>query len=316
MENKKTLIIHHSADFDGLFCGAIAKKFIPHADVIGWDFGDNPITNLQYDEIYVLDLPVDRPFGITFDVQMPLIVVQTGDYKYRFGSVECNNIIWIDHHKTSIQSHPTMLMGYRIDGVAACRLTWQWFNGHGTIKPTYTKQAFIDRQVDEPWAVRLAGEYDIWDKRDPDAEIFQFGLRSQELGEITWSCLLSETEDHGEIVHHLLTQGKPLQRYQREQDASLVKHRAFIAMFEGLKFLMLNTGRGNSLTFTSIDKPENGHDALCIFAWGGTKWTFSLYHANHRKDLDLSTIAKKYGGGGHPGACGFQAKRIPFEALA
>jgi nanoRNase/pAp phosphatase (c-di-AMP/oligoRNAs hydrolase) len=32
-----------------------------------------------------------------------------------------------------------------------------------------------------------------------------------------------------------------------------------------------------------------------------------------RKDVDLSLIAKKYGGGGHAGACGFQCAELPFR---
>jgi nanoRNase/pAp phosphatase (c-di-AMP/oligoRNAs hydrolase) len=53
------------------------------------------------------------------------------------------------------------------------------------------------------------------------------------------------------------------------------------------------------------------------FYYTGKDWAFSLYHAKHRTDLDLSTIAVKYGGGGHRGACGFRLdslKDMPFLA--
>ena len=48
------------------------------------------------------------------------------------------------------------------------------------------------------------------------------------------------------------------------------------------------------------------------FNYDGKGWNFSLYHAKHRTDLDLSAIAVKYGGGGHRGACGFRSKNLPF----
>jgi nanoRNase/pAp phosphatase (c-di-AMP/oligoRNAs hydrolase) len=48
------------------------------------------------------------------------------------------------------------------------------------------------------------------------------------------------------------------------------------------------------------------------FYFTGSEWGVSLYHANHRKDLDLSEIAVRWGGGGHRGACGFRAKSLPF----
>lgn len=109
----KTTVIYHSADYDGIFCREIARKFLPDADFIGWNFGDPPVSIPVYDRhIYVLDLPVDRVFGKTF---VPA------------STVEWPGLVWIDHHKTSIETHPKDIPGYRIDGVAACRLAWQWF---------------------------------------------------------------------------------------------------------------------------------------------------------------------------------------------
>ena len=82
--------------------------------------------------------------------------------------------------------------------------------------------------------------------------------------------------------------------------------------WEGLNFIVLNTGRFNSLTFAALDKPETGHDALLGYMFNGKCWTVSLYHAKHRTDIDLSLIAVKHGGGGHKGACGFTCDKLPF----
>lgn len=309
----KTTVIHHSADYDGLFCREIARKFLPDAEMIGWDFGDKTLT-IPDGPIYILDLPVDRVFG--------LVPWKTpGDAGNWPG---LNRIVWIDHHKSSIESHPTDIPGYRIDGVAACRLAWQWFrNIHEQMEsddasqwpklPTYVQ--FKNREVSEPRAVRLAGEYDIWDKRDPQSEVFQFGLRSRELTPDDWKRLLDSDEKflpNAQLVDQLLADGSLLQRYQKTNDASVVNHRSFMVQFEGLNFLALNTARCNSLSFAAKDVPETGHDALMGFYFNGTKWTVSLYHAAHRQDLDLSQIAVKHGGGGHRGACGFTSERLPF----
>ncbi len=318
----KTTVIHHSADFDGLFCREIARKFLPEAELIGWDFGDKPLEIPPEGQIYILDLPVDRVFGFNLSTSEPT----------RFISQEVQNrIVWIDHHKSSIESHPSDIPGYRIDGVAACRLAWQWFSRReqffhptaGSFAVTMPdKQQFYDRQVQEPYAVRLAGEYDIWDKRDINAGVFQFGLRSRDLTEFDWQELLSEKivpttagtgmdiSETDLLTTSLLQSGHLLQRYQQSQDASIM-HRSFIAEFEGLKFLVLNTARCNSLTFASKDVPETGHDALCGFFWTGKTFKVSLYHAKHRTDLDLSLIAVKHGGGGHRGACGFESRVLP-----
>src|SRR5580698_8504320 len=156
----KTTVIHHNADFDGIFCREIARKFLPDAELIGWDFADKPLT-IPEGPLYVLDLPLDAPFGFKY---------QPGDSKGK-GPQHPAGLAWIDHHKSAIESHPTEIPGYRIDGVAACRLAWQWFAEFQCMPPRTTacdklptKQDFIDRKVSEPLAVRLAGEYDIWDK--------------------------------------------------------------------------------------------------------------------------------------------------------
>ena len=309
----KTTVIHHSADFDGIFCREIARKFLPADTVfIGWDFADAPLA-IPEGPIIILDLPVDRVFGFDY--------AKVGNER---GPQHPPGLIWIDHHKTSIETHPTDIPGYRIDGVSACRLAWQWFALHAaTPNPEQfalpDKQHFFDRQVQEPVAVRLAGEYDVWDKRDPNAEVFQFGLRSQELTENLWDLMLVnedsdvEQKDVGQItVDALLENGRLLQRYQQRNDANLVNYRSFMVEWEGLKFLTLNTGSFNSLTFAAMDVPETGHDALMGFRWDGKQWSVSIYHAKHRTDLDLSAIAKRHGGGGHRGACGFVTKALPW----
>jgi len=323
----KTTVIYHSADFDGIFCREVSKHFLGTSDVeyIGWDYKDKPLKFPESGMVYVLDLPVDRVFG--FDDFSKNKVYGTGFL--------LNRVIWIDHHKTSIETHPTDILGYRIDGVAACRLAWQYFsidqhNAQNARNEQFfltlpTKEQFINRDVLEPYAVRLAGEYDIWDKRDHNAETFQFGLRSRELNAETWRCmlqynqvkegdLLSFPKDGGSIpstVAAMLDDGALLQEYQRSIDRGAME-RSFLVEWEGLKFLCLNSIRFNSLTFSSKDVPKTGHDALMGFYYDGARYIFSLYHARHNTGIDLSAIAKKHGGGGHRGACGFILESIPF----
>lgn len=300
-----TTVIYHSADFDGIFCREIARKFVPGANLVGWNFGDEPL-KIPTAPIYVFDLPLDEVFGFKYKI---------GD---SHGPQHPYGLVWIDHHKTSIDTHPKDIPGYRIDGVAACRLAWQWFT-HPTNKTPRRapdgsallplKEEFVARKLSEPLAVRLAGEYDIWDKRDPDAETFQYGLRLSD--ELDWDILLG-SEDSS-YLRALLNNGRIAQSYAQRNNASICKSNTWLMDWEGLKFLCVNTARFNSLLFAERDKPETGHDALLGFCYNGKVWTVSLYHANHRKDIDLSEIAKRYGGGGHKGACGFTASKLPFN---
>ena len=336
MKNKTT-VVYHSGDFDGKFCREIARKFLPDAELIGWNFGDPPI---QWGDgvLYVLDLPVDEPLGFKFG-------------REPVPKIDLTRIRWLDHHKSSIESHPKDIPGYRIDGVAACRLAWQWFtmiDGNTPragaeigipIRPAGVLpmvQDYKNREVNEPLAVRLAGEYDIWDKRDPDAELFQHGLRSRELTDQDWNILLgsftkptiAEIEAMMDVGHPLdlrpdgtvdasvstvkglLRAGEALQYARTKENASIIKELGFTMHWEGLTFLACNAVRYNSLLFTAGLKPE--HDACFGFKWTGNDWSISLYHAPGKEHHDLSKIAVRFGGGGHAGACGFHSDTLPF----
>lgn len=258
-------------------------------EYIGWDYGD-PIPDVPRDaKLYMLDISVD-------------------------GLMDHPNLNWVDHHKSAIDKYPATIQGYRIDGVAACRLAWQYFGGigewAGSDKPA--KKDFVDRLVHEPFAVTLAGEYDIWDKHDVRAELFQHGLRSEELTDKIWQELLDEkaTVGFAHRVQVLLTQGRAIQYAKEQENAGVITSYGFDLDFEGLKFLACNHARFNSHLFTAGLKPE--HDASFGFNWDGEQWRVSLYHAPGKEHHDLSLIAVKYGGGGHRGACGFRTKSLPF----
>jgi oligoribonuclease NrnB/cAMP/cGMP phosphodiesterase (DHH superfamily) len=308
----KTTIIHHSADFDGIFCREIARQFLPDAELIGWDWADKKIPFPSEGTVYVLDLSPD-----CFESLDGILLSEIS-----------SRLIWIDHHKSAIEKWPPALQGYRIDGVAACRLAWQWFinieakkdEDDATKWPKLpTAVQFKNREVSEPVAVRLAGEYDIWDKRDPDAGTFQFGLRSTELTPEKWNWMLigdagpdqAVPKRYNTVVLSLLQDGRLLQKYQQRNDAMAMKQ-SFIVEWEGLKFLALNTQAKNSQAFASKDVPETGHDALLKFSFNGEVWDCSMYHAKHNTVIDLSQLAVMYGGGGHRGACGFRTTKLPF----
>ena len=104
----KSLVIYHSADFDGIFCREIAKKFLgDSAQYVGWTHGDPPIPFPSEGAVYVLDLS-------------PECLADIPAHQER--------LIWIDHHKSAIEKFSPRIAGLRIDGVAACRLAWQWFS--------------------------------------------------------------------------------------------------------------------------------------------------------------------------------------------
>lgn len=324
---KNIAIIYHDADFDGKLSNEVCryhlKRLHPDASIhsYGWDYGrrapmpyiDEAKTTTMgwplFDAIYIVDLSVDE-------------LMARPELR--------NKIVWIDHHKSAIEKwdatpsdsdpEPGRFAGIRLDGVAACRLCWNWFveaplrDGYGA-----SKKSFVERHVPEPELIRLAGEYDVWDHRDPNAKALQFGLRT--LTEGGFSELV-EGQFDDEVVHDggltdLIITGHSIKSYCDKQNDEYSAAYAHTIKFAGLTFCALNIGqRGNSDLARGGLKPE--HQA--IFAWrhtgkGEQPVMVSLYHAPGHEDIDLSVIATKWGGGGHKGACGFRVSLPELDTI-
>jgi hypothetical protein len=212
--------------------------------------------------------------------------------------------------------------------VAACRLAWQWFlQLRGGIRNPYPtsefptdfdsplpfKEQFIDRDVSEPLAVRLAGEYDIHDPRmktEPDIELFQHALRTEDL-EATgaWAQMLEVDDTAERRVRELFKNAKTLSFARANEYRDVITQQGFDVEFEGVKFLACNSHECDirSQLFEAGIKPH--HEALLGFTFTGHDWRISMYRIDG-KETDILSIAKKYGGGGHPGANGFHASEM------
>jgi hypothetical protein len=282
-----TYVIYHRADFDGECCREIARHFLPDATLIGWDYGDPTPVIPEMARLYILDLSVP-------------------------GLMEHADLVWIDHHKSAIERYPSDITGYRIDGVAACRLAWQWFRSAGrTLSPEGLPELedYRERRVEEPLAVRLAGEYDIWDRRDPRAALFQHGLRSQEP---RWDLLLDGGEQACGYVEHLLTCAQYIAYSRRNGLQRLLAEGAFPLDWQGLRWVAINAA---GLASDAYELAEGDYDAGLSFCWSPKKKKWKVSMRALRPGLDLSGIATANGGGGHKAACGFECATLPF-ALA
>ncbi len=323
----KFAIIYHDADADGRLSNEVCRYWLnrlhPSATIhsYGWNYGrpvpdENARTHritveggsanttydwTDYDEVYIVDLSVDE-------------LMSRPELREK--------IVWIDHHKSAIEKWDNIddaakLVGYRIDGVAACRLCWQWFFLGYEIEVYEnlpTKQEFIDRKVKEPALIRLAGEYDIWDHRDSRGKFLQFGLRS--IDEAEFRELL-RAQFAGLDNHHLaavIETGESIKSYVDKQADEYSAAYAHTIKWEGLTFCVLNIGqRGNSDLLKGGIKPE--HDACFAWRFDGKQVLVSLYHIEWKTHHDLSLIAVKYKGGGHKGACGFRISLGQLEKI-
>jgi hypothetical protein len=331
---KNIAIIYHDADFDGKLSNEVCrfhlKKLHPDAAIhsYGWDYGRPIPTPEGIWDYSGVELPGDLPsVSYKWEAYDAIYIVDLSVDELMARPELRDKIVWIDHHKSAIEKwdhigDATRMVGYRIDGVAACRLCWQWFtadtgpHGDPRIHPADRnlpqKHDYFGREVSEPQLIRLAGEYDIWDHRDPDAKALQFGLRA--LSGEALADLVHE-EFHAPATYpdpnptprlcDAVAHGHAIKSYCDKQNDEYSAAYARTLEWEGLKFCCLNIGqRGNSDLLRGGIKPE--HQACFAWRHTGDGVMVSLYHIEGHTDIDLSKIAVKYGGGGHRGACGFR----------
>lgn len=291
----KPLVIHHSADMDGICSREVARHFLgDRAGYLGYDYGD-PLPDLS-----------PHPLVYLIDISLPVEVMREHAAK----------LVVIDHHKTAIEATVgfTFAGYYCMVGVAACRLAYQWFTQNINDEPPVLED-YLEHRVTEPMAVRLIGEYDVWRRDDPMVDLFQLGIQAEKNPD--WGRLLRIETAPGAAhvattyVADIISAGRAIQNYTNEANAKISVERGFDFKFEGLLFRALNTARCNSLTFTASLRPE--HDGCLGYFWDGKQWKFSLYGVAHKPNLDLSVIAKQYGGGGHAQACGGFFRVLPAE---
>lgn len=199
-------------------------------------------------------------------------------------------LVWVDHHKTSLARLAEAMAavpGERSLEAAACVLTWQTF--------------FPDEPV--PQAVTLIGDRDIWRMAHAETRAFSEGLFQEDISpenDRLWKPLLDGDQAFG---WQLIEQGQVLYAARLKSIRDVVGHYGFETMFEGHKTLVVNH-RGNGDMGEHIR--QIGYElAYCyveVVRDGRLQTVVTLYS----DQIDVSEIARKFGGGGHRGAAGFQ----------
>ena len=288
------ICLYHGIDLDGFCGGAIYAKYMEeHGKAYelipanyGWEF---PWSSMKDADVTLIDFSLQP--SSAFDR-----LAQTA-----------KQIVWIDHHKSAIDDWKRF---FPQDGwcpiktvldttKAGCELAWEYF--------------FPDRRM--PLAVRLLGRYDVWDHSDNDVLPFQYGMRLYDFDPVDdrskWADYL-DGDISPEVCCPRIREGHTVLQYQTREDTIAAAAACFAIDWEGLHWLAANRGGRGSKFFDSKWDAEL-FDGMMSFSWNGETWTFGLYSTN--PDIDCGAIAKRWNGGGHPGAAGFRTATLPFDIL-
>ncbi len=291
-EWKPDVCIHHFPCDDGFGSAwCVWKKWGNTIDYVGVNHGDE-LPGLKNKNVLFVD------FALSADKMTALI--EEG---------EASSIIILDHHKTAEADLSKFSARNALD--------YSNVYSEAEIKYEDKEKPFILSHFDmEKCGARLAWEFcfpgeqppefvlyiedqDLWNLKYEHVRRFSLAVRSYPYEFETWNVLSVK-------VKQLIEEGKIIERFYEKKISDICKiasyeelggHRILVAnapsfMASDVAHELLN--RDQDVPFTAVWYEANG------------KRAFSLRSEEHR--VDVSEIAKQFGGGGHRNAAGF---RVP-----
>lgn len=279
--------IWHHNDMDGRCAAAIVALYGPQQEVpefIEIDYKTPPdLSGVRPGEpVYIVD------FSFKPEVMSSLLAIT-------------DKVTWIDHHASAKDyGYADKVMGLQDFSERSKRsgamLAWEYF------RP----------EKDVPRAVLLVSDYDTWTAEVPASFEFMEGLKLEhhDPGNCIWEDLFKW---HDEPVNSICEAGRTATKYRENYCAEMRQSFGYPCKFEGYNCYAMNVYRFGGLAFG----PELKSRDICIaFVSDARKVTVSLY--TERDDIDVSALAKKYGGGGHRKAAGFVLDtgfKYPWDAI-
>lgn len=334
MENvhPRVLIIHHN-DRDGIVSAAIVANHILDMYDINTEivYSEQNYTKPLH-ELFPINKIKDSYTGV-YIVDYSISTYEDAEWITDLSKVI--NVIWIDHHSTSIETETKnigkfcdldmkSIPGIRIDGIAASALCWLYFNGHikmlmhmkamhkNKITPKYARELLIEFRC--PKLILYTHRYDIWDHNNKDMDPLYFNYGN--MHDLNWWInIISNANNSDNIATEEILNGK-------EKFNSIVKlnnkycedYGFETELFVGNKIytvFAVNKAGGNSILFGDR---INKYDLVSVFQYIGPEdcYRYSIYSAESSK-INVAEIAKIFGGGGHPHAAGFSSKEFLYR---
>lgn len=223
-----------------------------------------------------------------------------------------SSILILDHHKTAQEDLADV-------PVAPSWERWRQWNdplldaGVGT----YRRAALFDMNRsgaglawdyfvggERPEFVNYLEDRDLWRKQLPGGDEFTIALRSYPQDFTTWDRLIAGG------VAHLVQEGHSIQRYYRLRVEEL-KRSAYRAELGG-SICRISNAPYFAASEVAGELCETAAFGACYFEVEKGRYQYSL---RSRGDFDVSTIARKFGGGGHKSAAGFTTTGTVHKAI-
>ncbi len=264
---------YHANCTDGAAAAAVIHRKYPQAELIAMNHGDPIQTDIKNKKVFIVD----------FSFPAPLLTQIKS---------EASEVLWYDHHKTALAIRDELGWGILDLKESGASLTW--------------KMEYPDSPV--PKMIAYVKDKDIWEWKLPYSREVSAAIRDYEdildPKSQTWKNFIDHLSD--EKFEKIVEEGRIAIRGQKVRIEEGAR-KGFEVDFHHYKTLAVNWSSDSSEMGEYIYKNLSYEIAL-IFYYTGKIWNFSL----RSNRIDVSELAQKYGGGGHPGASGFRTDTIEW----
>jgi uncharacterized protein len=267
----KTIIYHHN-DEDGWASAAIIIKLFPDAELVACYHKNKYEFVEDYDNVFVVD--------------------------FTFSSEEMNQLkntnkrfVWIDHHISAMQNVQGEFEGVRREGTSACKLCWEYFF------PNESTPQIID----------FINGLDIWDFSKKGTKEFISFLESELELENEVKQILEMMNNFGdEEYSQAISLGTQINKF-KEKITAKQEIRGVKKDFQGFKAKVFFSNSNNSHLGNEALMKNTDIDIAVMIDFviinNEAKYKYSL----RSREVDVAELAKRFGGGGHPRAAGFES---------
>ena len=264
---------YHRMDLDGKFSAAVMIKAYPQIELKGFDYGDDDVDLVKgYDLVIVSDI------SFSYD-----------DFKYLIDNNK--EVVWLDHHARvikEIESTDLNMKGIRdtTQRYSACVLTWKYL--------------FPDEIV--PEVLNLVEDYDLWQFKYSDTKFIYNSLSLKQYNNPENLVQFLDIFVYNHNYQQLYDVGCGIEEYIRTLTERALKN-VEIARFDGHTVGLVNA-RNNRSLIGNLVLQENPEVQMAVVYCINSIDSCAV-SLRSRGDVDTSLTAKKFDGGGHAPASGF-----------
>lgn len=275
---KFTLVCFHDKCSDGACSAAIAQLHSPEANVVGMSYGVDPPPLAFFKGERVLFVDFSFPRKIMEKI-----------------NEEAESLLVIDHHKSAQEDLKDLSYAIFDMKRSGAGLTWD------TLFPALPR----------PWVVNYVEDRDLWNFALPNSKEISLYLQTINDGPETFHRFLTEPVD----IKSIVTDGEFMKFVQD------IKHERALENFfeigiEGYSMACINHPYDgiSDLLNRALEAYPQADVAAGFFIRADLIVQFSF---RSRKDsgVDVSELAKKFGGGGHMNAAGAEITIEEFMSM-